>query len=176
MITTVCLKDVLLEGAREVFETMVFMAVEESSPSAPAGGAPQATSSGIGEPTLLSTITFKGRLEGCLGFCCGQTCARTIAASMLGMEAWDSLGDSDVSDALGEIANMVLGAVKSRIQKEVGGIEVSIPSVVEGRELRNSLGDGAHQVRIRVSIEEEHLAELSLVYREASKGSEIVDG
>ena len=156
MITTVSLKDVLLGSVKEVFETMVFMAVEETDQ--------EWTNSD--ESALLGTITFKGPIEGCLGICCGGTCARTIAASMLGLSSSDDLGANDVSDAIGEIANMVLGAVKSRIQNEVGNIEVSIPSVVEGRELRSSLGEGSTQVRIRVSIEEEHIAELSLLYRE----------
>jgi chemotaxis protein CheX len=156
MITTVSLKDVLLGSVKEVFETMVFMAVEETDQEW----------TNPDESALLGTITFKGPIEGCLGIRCGGACARTIAASMLGMSSSDDLADADVGDAIGEIANMVLGAVKSRIQNDVGNIEVSIPSVVEGRELRSSLGEGANQVRIRVNIEEEHIAELSLLYRE----------
>jgi chemotaxis protein CheX len=156
MITTVSLKDVLLESAREVFETMVFMALEECGTDSPS----------VPEPALLGTITFKGRLEGCLGICCGQSCARAIAASMLGMASPEELAGNDVNDAIGEIANMVLGAVKARIQESVGTIEVSIPSVVRGRDLVSSLGDNSDQVRIRVSIEEEQVAELSLLYRE----------
>ena len=159
MITTISLKDVLLDSTKEVFETMVFMAVEESLQEG----------AGMGERALLGTITFKGRLEGCLGICCDQACARTIAASMLGMGSGEELGDNDIGDAIGEIANMVLGAVKSRIQNDVGSIEVSIPSVVQGRELRSSLGEGSNRVRVRVSIEEEHIAELSLLYREGGK-------
>ncbi len=159
MITTVSLKEALLDSAREVFETMVFMAPEESSPD----------EGSIEEPALLGTITFKGCLEGCLSICCGQACARAIATSMLGMGPEDPLGDSEVSDAIGEIANMVLGALKSRIQNDSGTIEVSIPCVIQGRELRNSLGEGATQVRIRVTIEEEYGAELSLLYRNGGR-------
>jgi len=144
---------------------MVFMAVEES---------PQDGTS-LDAPGLLGTITFKGRLEGCLGICCGETCARAIAASMLGLGSSNEVGDGDSSDAIGEIANMVLGAVKARIQEPVGDIEVSIPSVVQGRELRNSLGESAQQVRIRVSIEDEYVADLSLLYREGSRGNEKFD-
>jgi chemotaxis protein CheX len=159
MITTVSLKDALVESVKEVFETMVFMAVEETDQEW----------SCTGEQALLGTITFKGPLEGCLGICCGPTCARTIAASMLGMGSPDELGDGDVGDAIGEIANMILGALKARIQNEAGTIEVSIPSVVQGRELRNSMGERANSVHVRVSIEEEHVAELSLLYREANR-------
>lgn len=156
MLTTVSLKDVLLDSAKEVFETMVFMALESQDDD----------STSLGEPTLLGSITFKGHLEGCLGVCCDEVCARTIAANMLGMTSTEELTENDVSDAMGEIANMVMGAVKARIQNEVGSIEVSIPSVVQGRELRNSLGEGAVQVKIRVNIEEQYLGEFSLQYRE----------
>lgn len=158
MITTVPLKDALLDGAREVFETMVFMAMEESGDE-----------TSLGQTTLLGSITFKGDLEGCLGVCCDELCARTIAANMLGMATADELSENDVSDAIGEIANMVMGSVKARIQNEVGNIEVSIPSVVQGRELRNSLGEGSGQVKVRVNIEEQHRVEFSLLYREGSR-------
>ncbi len=159
MITTVSLKEALLDSAREVFETMVFMALEEAD----------ADEAGVEEPALLGTITFKGPLEGCLGICCGQACAHAIATSMLGMGSNDELGEGDVGDAVGEIANMVLGAFKARIQNDSGAIEVSIPCVVQGRDLRSSLGEGATRVQIRVSIEEEYHADLSLLYRKASR-------
>lgn len=159
MVTTLSLKDALLDSAREVFETMVFMAMEDSSDD----------TTSLGETTLLGSITFKGNLEGCLGVCCDEVCARTIAANMLGMMSTDELNENDISDAMGEIANMVMGAVKARIQNEVGTVEVSIPSVVQGRELRNSLGEGAGQAKVRVNIEEQHRAEFSLLYREGSK-------
>jgi chemotaxis protein CheX len=157
MVTTVSLKEVLLDGAKEVFETMVFMALAESGPE-------DAELSGM---TLLGSITFKGDMEGCLGVCCDEMCARTIAANMLGMDG-DEVGGEDISDAMGEIANMVMGAVKSRIQDEVGTIEVSIPSVVQGRELKKTQGEGTEMVKVKVNIEEEHSAEFSLLFRLAN--------
>lgn len=159
MITTVSLKDALLDSAREVFETMVFMAVEEAKDE----------TSSLGDTCLLGSITFKGNWEGCLGVCCDVACARTIAANMLGMTTPEELGEDDISDAIGEIANMVMGAVKSRIQNETGNIEVSIPCVVQGRELRNSLGDIGGQVTVRVNIEDLYIAQFSLLYREGNR-------
>ena len=154
MVTTVSLKDVLLDGAREVFETMVFMALAQADPE----------DADLSNVTLLGSITFKGDMEGCLGVCCDETCARTIAANMLGMDG-DEVGEEDVSDAMGEIANMVMGSVKSRIQDDVGAIEVSIPSVVQGRELKKTHGEGTEMVTAKVSIEEEYRAEFSLLFR-----------
>lgn len=84
---------------------------------------------------------------------------------MLGMDASAELGEADICDAIGELANMVMGTVKSRIQNDVGTIEVSIPSVVHGRELRSSLGEGTNMVTVPASIEEQYAAEFSLLYR-----------
>jgi len=156
MVTTTSLKEVLLDSAKEVFDTMVFMALGESGQNGP----------GIEEMTLLGSITFKGSLEGCLAICCDVACARSIAASMLGMEASDALAEADVCDAIGELANMVMGATKSRIQHDMGGIEVSIPSVVRGRELQNSLGAGSSMVTVPVDIEGKYAAEFSLLFRD----------
>jgi len=156
MVTTTSLRDSVLDGAKEVFETMIFMALEETSDQALE----------MEDVTLLGTITFKGHLEGCLGICCGLNCARTIAANMLGMDPDDDISEADINDAVGEVANMVMGAVKSRIQDEVGNVEVSIPSVVQGMELRNSLGEKASELVIPANLEEEHNVRLSLLYRE----------
>jgi chemotaxis protein CheX len=157
MIKAVSFKDSLLSGAREVFETMVFMGLEESTE-------PNAV---LPDEALLGTITFKGSLEGCLGVCCSLQCAQAIATNMLGMETSAALTDDDINDAIGEIANMVMGALKTRIQDEVGTIEVSIPSVVQGRQLRNSLGEGSDRVLIQGCLDG-HAMELSLLYREST--------
>jgi chemotaxis protein CheX len=159
MITTMSLRDSLLDSAKEVFETMAFMALEEV--------ADEQEGPGLENETLLGTITFKGDLEGCLAICCGCRCARTIGANMLGTDPDEPMSDNDMSDAIGEVANMVMGALKARVQEEVGTMEVSIPSVVRGRELRNSLGERASKISVTVNLEEEHRVQFSLLYRES---------
>jgi len=161
MITTMSLRDSLLESAKEVFETMAFMALEEIPEDQEAPD--------FEDMSLLGTITFKGSLEGCLGICCGCCCARTIGANMLGTDPDEPMSDDDMNDAIGEIANMVMGALKSRIQDQVGNVEVSIPSVVRGRELCNSLGERASKITVRVNLEAEHDMQFSLLYRESGK-------
>lgn len=158
MVTMVSLREAMLAGAAEVLETMAFMALEEADEAA----------NGCEDMTLLGSITFKGGIEGCLGICCGVDCARTMAANMLGTDP-SELPESDVNDAVGEIANMVMGAIKSRVQDHIGNMEVSIPSVVQGRQMKHSLGETAQEVSATVSIEEEYFARLSLLYREAEQ-------
>ncbi len=159
MLEQVCLDKVLIESAREVFETMVFMDLAEATE-------PDQNVEGW---ALLGSITFKGSLEGCLAICCSIPCAQAIAKNMLGIDTTEQLTEEDTCDAIGEIANMVMGSVKSRLLETVGNLEVSIPSVVSGRELENNLGDGRDEISIRVNLEDEYTAELSLLYRESSK-------
>lgn len=158
MIATPIVKDCLLDSASEVFETMVFMALEE------AGEEVQAIDEDV---VLLGTITFKGAIEGVLGIGCGLECARTIAANMLGTDPDVDLSADDIDDAVGEVANMVMGSVKARIQNDIGSVDVSIPSVVRGRELQSSLGEGSDSLSVTVYIEEEHVMTLTLLYRES---------
>ena len=158
MIEQVCLNEVLIESTKEVFETMVFMDIAEAADQ----------DQEVEGWTLLSTITFKGNMEGCLSICLNVPCAQTIAMNMLGMDTTEELTEEDTCDAIGEIANMVMGSVKSRLLAigNVGNLEVSIPSVISGRQLRNNLGDMAKQASIKVSIEDEYVAGVSLLYRE----------
>lgn len=148
--------DALLDGAKEVFETMMFMTVEPCDE----------TDREIGGSALLGSITFTGDIEGCLAVCCNYDCAKTIAMNMLGAESDEELAEEEVADAVGEVANMLLGSLKARIAEVAGDIQVSIPSVVSGTELVNSLGEGAEEISQLVNIDEE-LARFTLLYRDA---------
>ena len=158
MIDLLSLNEVLLESAKEIFETMVFMDLTETTEE----------DHDIEGCALLGTITFKGALEGCLAFCCSTPCAQAIAINMLGLDTTEEIAEEDICDAIGEIANMVMGSVKRRLAESAGNLEVSIPSVVSGRELRNNLGEGAQKASVRINIEDEYVAELSLLYQEKS--------
>ena len=158
MIDEVCLNDALLEGAQEVFNTMISGNIESCE-----------SDQDIEGDSLLSSITFNGDLEGCLAICCSAPCAKTIAVNMLAMDPSEELSEEEICDALGEVTNMVMGSVKSRIQNVASNISVSIPTVVSGRDLQNSLGEGAIRTLIKVKFENEYIAELSMLYRESSK-------
>lgn len=159
MIEQTCLNEVLLESATEVFETMVFMDLTEAADS----------DLDMESPALLGSITFKGSIEGCLTFYSNTPCAQAIARNMLGMDADEPISEEDTCDAIGEIANMVMGSVKSRLIENIGNLEVSIPVVISGHELRNNFGDMANKVSQKVNIEDEYVAQMELSYRESSK-------
>ncbi len=159
MIELLSLNEMLLDSAKEIFETMVFMDLAEATEP----------DQSIEDWALLGTITFKGPLKGCLAFCCSVPCAQAIAINMLGIDTTEEIVEEDTCDAIGEIANMIMGSLKKRLADITGNLEVSIPSVVSGRELRNNLGDRAQKTSVLINIEDEYVAELSLLYQENSK-------
>lgn len=152
------LSDTVIEAAREVFETMIFMDVETSSEACPT----------ITGEALLGSITFKGSQEGCLAVCVSQSCAERIAKNMLGMEPDEPLAIEDTCDAIGEVANMVMGSIKTRLQDVYPAVEVSIPSVITGRELKNTLGEKAVKTVVCAWLDEQDAVEFSFLYREAN--------
>ncbi len=151
------LSEALLEGTREVFETMMFMTVEECNE----------LYEGIGGQALLGSITFEGKMEGCLGLCCDTEAARLIAANMTGSDDPSDVPDEELADAMGEVVNMVMGAFKARIVESGEDIHVSIPTVVSGAEMQNSLGEQAREVTLTVNLDAA-VARLTLWYREPS--------
>ena len=156
MIELVNLNEMLLESAKEIFETMVFMDLAETTDP----------EENVESCALLGTITFKGVLKGCLAFCCSEPCAQAIAMNMLGNDTSEEIAEEDICDAIGEICNMVMGSVKKRMAESVGNLEVSIPSVVSGRELKNNMGEGSHKTTVKINIDDEYVTELSLLYKE----------
>jgi len=155
MIEQSVLDDALLQGAKEVFETMVFMDMEKSSEA----------ESTLGCSALLGSITFKGNLEGSLGLCCSISCAQTIAMNMLGIDAAEKISEEEICDAIGEVVNMIMGCFKSQVADVVDDLQVSIPTVVSGCKLKNNLGEDAFEILIKANIADEYIAELSLLYR-----------
>lgn len=155
MISEICISEGLLESAKEVFETMAFIDVCEDCDF-------EQTLGGL---TLLSSITFTGQIEGCLAICYDLACARYVAANMVGANKETDIDEEDSFDASGELANMIMGSLKHRLMDEFGSCQVSIPSIVSGRQLINSLGEGATRLVIKILIDTQYPAELTFLYR-----------
>ncbi len=143
MIDQISMSETLLDAAKEVFETMIFMKVTEKED--------QETE--IVGDTYLGTITFKGEMEGCLGVTLEEAAAKAVAANMLGLEPDEEVSEEDLADAVGEVANMVMGGVKSRMQDKIGSLEISVPTVISGRNLKSTMGDCTSRVVKRVNVD-----------------------
>ena len=83
---------------------------------------------GITGPMLTGCVSISGAWGGSVFLQCSLDQARTAAEAMFGAEPGD-LSDDEVSDALGELINMVGGNIKSLLPAPSS---LSLPSVAAG--------------------------------------------
>jgi chemotaxis protein CheX len=126
------------EAVKEVFQSMLSMEVNPEPPSPlapdPAG-------------QIIGSVGFIGEATGIIYLYAGMGFARVITSRMLGLDEPEVDPGEMVTDAIGELSNMVAGYVKSRLCN--GGLPctLTIPSVVRGQELSV---EGSAQVIRRV--------------------------
>jgi len=139
MVEIVALEECLWQGAKEAFETMIMMPIEKVEDF-------DAELDGV--QTLVGSITFSDALQGAVMIKCCDKSAECIAKNMLMMEPDDPIEASEIQDAFGEVVNLVIGGFKSRIAESVGNIEISVPMVIEGKEMNPSAGADGHKVSV----------------------------
>ncbi len=105
-------------AAREVFELMIGCtlttpeaAVEENF-------------------TVTSMVGLAGKLTGVMSVRCGPEAAIRITSRMLGVEV--NHGGAEMTDALGEVCNMVAGNFKNKISGLGDDCMLSVPTVIVG--------------------------------------------
>ena len=82
-----------------------------------------------GTPLSVSaSVSVTGGWSGHVVFACGEEVGRTIAAGLLMAEP-DDINDDDLSDAMGEMANVIGGNVKSVMP---GPSKLSLPVAIIG--------------------------------------------
>ncbi len=116
------LEQITIDATQEVFETMIML---EATPQ-PA------------LPVLVSYFTdsvsgivgFGGQCSGMVAIHAGEDVAMAITQRFLGL-AVDCVGE-DVTDAFGELANMLAGSIKMVLDEGGSNIILSVPSYVFG--------------------------------------------
>lgn len=88
-----------------------------------------------GSRTFTGCVQVTGAWEGAVTVHCSETLARTITAAMFGSEA-DQTTPEEVSDALGELANMVAGNIKALLPEPS---RISLPTVANGIDYKLSI-------------------------------------
>jgi chemotaxis protein CheX len=117
-------------ATREVFEMMLGCQLEEAQPELAAFC------------DTTSIVGLAGKLSGTLTVSCGAKSATLMASKMLAKEALD--GSREVSDALGEVCNMVAGNFKNKIPGLDDGCMLSVPIVITGKNYStHSLGNSS---------------------------------
>jgi chemotaxis protein CheX len=82
---------------------------------------------------VVALIGLAGEWAGSGILCCKADAARRISGLLL-MQEFAAV-DEDVLDAVGEVANMVFGNVKTALEEETGPMGLSIPTVIYGRNI-----------------------------------------
>ncbi len=117
----------ILEAIREstanVFSTVLSLEVAPGEASEQANPEPL---NGV-----VALLGFTGEWTGTGLFYCHEKLACRLSSTMLMTEI--SEVTNDVLDGVGELANIVLGNVKDRLTELVGRMDMSIPTVIYGR-------------------------------------------
>ena len=104
-----------------VFGTMLNLPVEEPSES---------VSTSEGEAHLAGSVGFVGGVTGVIFVYSTVSFAHKAARRMLGPNA--IIGEEMVNDAFGEITNMIVGHIKSRLADRGMTCALTIPSILRG--------------------------------------------
>jgi len=112
----------IASSTREVFSMMLGIEV--------AAGEPFMDDSAGTESGVLALLGLAGAWVGTGSISCSAPMACRIASQML-MAECASINDS-VLDAVAEVANMVIGNVKTKLEETLGTMNLSTPTVVYG--------------------------------------------
>jgi chemotaxis protein CheX len=114
----------IVEVTKEIFETMIMMDVTP--------GQPLAEHVSKFSCSLSAMVGFAGLKQGNLTIHTPEKVAIGLTQSFLGTEIEEI--NEDVQDAMGELANMIAGSLKPIISNDGKSVELSLPSVVYGKE------------------------------------------
>jgi chemotaxis protein CheX len=117
----------ITEAATNVFATMLGGELGPGTDSI-ASGPPESTDG------VVSFIGIAGSWVGTGSLSCSATMACAICSQML-MSETTSVNE-DVLDAVAELTNMIIGGVKTDLERHLGSLGLSIPTVVFGRNFR----------------------------------------
>jgi len=106
----------------EIFSTMIMMEVEV------ADAAPPPLS--VFTNSISGVIGLAGTQKGVLALHFPMPVALAVTSSFLGMEVTDP--GPDVEDAIGELANMLGGSVKTVLTDKGRDIQLSMPTTISG--------------------------------------------
>jgi len=84
------------------------------------------------EPQIASAVGFTGQISGVVYLYTTAAFADRITRGLLGLDLAEPSTEEMVNDAMGEIANMVVGHFKSRLTDRNFSCVMTIPSIVRG--------------------------------------------
>ncbi|MBZ5600843.1 MAG: chemotaxis protein CheX [Acidobacteriia bacterium] len=120
--------EAITAATHDVFSTMLGLQIE------PRGGATEDDSPAAPTSGLIALIGLAGPWTGTGSVSASGDFACRMASALL-MAPCDALNEN-VLDAIGEIANMVIGNVKTSLEDKVGPMGLSTPTVIYGHDFQ----------------------------------------
>jgi CheY-specific phosphatase CheX len=123
----------VVEAVKEVCNTMLsWSPVPEPAAN---DGSPQA----FELKEVNGSVGFGGALTGTIFLSCSEKLVSEMAKAILGQDY--PPGSRELSDVIGELANMLAGGCKSRLCDHDCPVVMSIPNVIRGKMIRASSKD-----------------------------------
>jgi chemotaxis protein CheX len=117
------LEGLLQDAMSQTFATMLSLPLEETPPS---DFPPDVF-------LVAASVGFIGEVTGVVYIYCPDALALRITSKMLGLPEAEIDGHEMVNDTMGEIGNMVVGQIKSRLCDRGHKCVLTIPSIVRGQ-------------------------------------------
>ncbi len=114
-------------AAQEVFSTMLQLPLD-------AGTAHEQPEGGDSFDGVVALVGIAGSWSGTGRIACSRQFACRLAGALL-MQPYESV-DEEVLDAVAEVANMIVGNIKTIFEEKLGPLGLSIPTVIFGRNYR----------------------------------------
>jgi len=145
---------IICNATSEVFSTM--LGIEITPGQSICGKTAGAKQSGV-----VALLGLAGDWVGSGSLSCDQPFACKMASALL-MAEYTAI-DDDVLDAVAEVANMVIGNVKTALEEKLGPLGLSVPTVIYGRNFEaHSVGHndwvvvpfdaGGNPINVQVSL------------------------
>jgi len=135
------------KASREVFETMLNLPLEVDPSVMRTTIEPQSFHGVVALVGVAGSWTGTGHIS------CSPEFAQRLAGALL-MAEYDSVND-DVLDAVAEVANIIVGNVKTFFEEKLGPLGLMVPTVIYGRNYQTRSSGVKDWVLVRLRSGEE---------------------
>ena len=138
-ISALDLKEYIIRAMSEVFDMMLSMNLDEVD---------EDLSGSLNGDRIVGSVSFAGKASGNINIHVSGDFAKTMTATILGMDIGEIESQEEVHDVIGETSNMVGGNLKSRLCDSGLPCELSIPSITSGGNFKIESKDWSRHEKI----------------------------
>ncbi len=143
----------IINSTQEIFSSMIMLDITP--------GEPFSREREILQDSISGIIGLAGTTKGLLAIHLPKPVALAVTTAFLGMDVEEI--DEDVCDAIGELANMLGGSLKSALDPKGSDIKLSMPSAIHGEEYSVDCLANTENVTVPFTLEgETFLIELQI--------------